>query len=173
MSHIAARAGVSKGTLYNYFDGKAELFSALIAGECERHLAHVFDIEDPDGDPASALQEIGERMLRMMISDTALTIHRLVVSEAPKFPALARMFHDAGPARAEAFMTAWLTRQITAGHLAMCDPVLAAEQFFSLCQTRIVLHRRLGLWNATDEGDISLVVRSGVRMFLNTYGVTP
>ena len=45
MSRIAARAGVSKGTLYNYFAGKAELFSAWVAGECQAKLAHVFDAE--------------------------------------------------------------------------------------------------------------------------------
>ena len=37
MSRIAARAGVSKGTLYNYFDGKAEMFAAWMAPRVRSH----------------------------------------------------------------------------------------------------------------------------------------
>jgi TetR/AcrR family transcriptional repressor of mexJK operon len=171
MARIASCSGVSKGTLYNYFVGKAEMFSALIGMECERHLAHVFDIEDPDGDPAAAMQVIGERMLRMMISETGLTIHRLVVAEAHKFPELARGFYESGPARAKAFMAAWLVRQVNAGHLAMSDPVFAAEQFFSLCQTHIAMRCRLNLMRDVEEAQVSEVVRSAVTMFLTFYGV--
>ena len=41
---------------------------------------------DPDGDPADALQTIGERMLQMMMSPIGLTIYRLVVAEASSSP---------------------------------------------------------------------------------------
>ena len=167
MARIASRSGVSKGTLYNYFAGKAEMFSALIALECESKLAQAFDITEPDGDPAAALQVIGERMLELMISDIGLTMHRLVVAEAHKFPDLARAFFDAGPTQATAFLAAWLERQVRAGRLVGADPRFAAEQFFALCQTRIAMQRRLGMPSDTDA---SLVVRAAVTMFLNTYG---
>ena len=173
MSRIAACAGVSKGTLYNYFDGKAELFAALIAHECEHHMAHLFDTADPDGNPAAALQEIGERMIRMMISETPMTIYRLVVAEASKFPALAQAFYDAGPAQAKRFMSCWLVRQAEAGRLVLEDPVFAAEQFFALCQTRIAMQCRLGLLTCPSDASVQRVVRCAVTMFLNTYGAKP
>ncbi len=171
MSRIAARAGVSKGTLYNYFDGKAELFAAWVGGECEAKLAHVFDTTDPDGDPTQGLRAIGMRMVRMMMSETGLTIYRLTVSESAKFPELARAFYDAGPSRATGFMAAWLDRQAEAGRLRIADPVFAAEQFFALCQTRIGMMRRLGLLAEADETLFVRVVDAAVTMFLNTYGV--
>ena len=96
MSRIAACAGVSKGTLYNYFAGKAELFSAWVAQECESKLAHLFEAVDPDGQVATGLLMLGERMIRMMMSPTGLTIYRMTVAEAAKFPVLARAFYDAG-----------------------------------------------------------------------------
>src|SRR5262249_19293571 len=37
MSTIAARVGGSKGTLYNYFRSKAELFEAYIEDYCAQH----------------------------------------------------------------------------------------------------------------------------------------
>lgn len=173
MSRIAACAGVSKGTLYNYFDGKAELFAALIADTCKLHLAHVFDIAHPDGDPAAALQAIGERMVDLMLSEVGLTIHRLVLAESGKFPALARVFYEAGPARGRAFMAAWLARQADAGRLHIDDPAFAADQFLTLCQTRIVMERRLGLAGPPSREAVQRVVHCAVAMFLNTYGAPP
>jgi AcrR family transcriptional regulator len=171
MSRIAACAGVSKGTLYNYFEGKAELFQAWIGRECEAKLSRVFDIEDPDGDPAVTLQAIGQRMIQMMMSDSGLTMYRLTVSEAGKFPELARAFYELGPARATQYMAAWLRRKADARQLAIKDPVFAAEQFFALCQSGIGIKRRLGLLDGITDGDLRRIVDEAVRMFLNTYGV--
>ena len=173
MSRIAMCAGVSKGTLYNYFDGKAGLFAAWVAGECAAKLAAVFDGSDPDDEPAAGLRTIGTRMLMMMMSETGLTIYRLTVADAAKFPELAQIFYDAGPSRAITSMAAWLERQVATGKLAIADPVFAAEQFFALCQTRIGMQRRLGLLLQADEALFARVVDGAVVMFLNTYGVHP
>ena len=173
MSRIAACAGVSKGTLYNYFNSKAELFSAWVAQECQRNLSHVFDRNDLDGQLRAGLLTLGDRIVRMMMSPTALTIYRLTVAEASKFPDLARGFYEAGPERATAFMAAWLDAQLAAGHLAIPDTTFAAEQFFALCQTRIGMRRRLGLLSEIDEEMLHQVVEGAVVMFLNTYGETP
>ena len=48
MSSIAARLGGSKGTLYNYFRSKAELFVAVIQEQCEVHQNQMFDFAEPD-----------------------------------------------------------------------------------------------------------------------------
>ena len=171
MSRIAACAGVSKGTVYNYFEGKAHLFEAWVAGECQAKLAHVFDTADPDGDPAAGLRSIAVRMLQMMMSDSGLTMYRLTLSEAAKFPELARAFYDSGPSRATTYMAEWLGRQAASGKLCIEDPSFAAEQFFALCQTRVGMLRRLGLMNGIDQALLSRVVDTSVTMFLNTYGV--
>ena len=171
MSRIAACAGVSKGTLYNYFAGKAELFSAWVGEECESKFSHVFEGLDPDGKVEAGLLMLGERMLQMMISPSGLTIYRVTVAEAAKFPVLARVFYDAGPSQAIVCTSAWLESQVAAGHLAIADTAFAAEQFFSLCQTRIGMLRRLGLVEKIDQAMLSQVVERAVAMFLNTYGV--
>jgi TetR/AcrR family transcriptional regulator, mexJK operon transcriptional repressor len=170
MSRIAARAGVSKGTLYNYFVGKAEMFAAWMSLECARSLTHVFDASATEGSSETVLGEIGRRMLRMMISPTGTTIHRMAVSESQKFPELSRAFYDAGPARATKHMAAWLEAQTTAGRLAIPDPEFAAQQFFALCQTRLGMLRNCGMLGDVGESDIERVVDSAVAMFLCYYG---
>ncbi len=73
MSRIAACAGVSKGTLYNYFDSKADMFAAWVRLECNQLLHNVFDNDAPDGDPAAVLRNLGLSCVRMMVSSTGRT----------------------------------------------------------------------------------------------------
>jgi TetR/AcrR family transcriptional regulator, mexJK operon transcriptional repressor len=170
MARIATVAGVSKGTLYNYFDSKAALFTAHVAETCERHLARVFDQADHAGDPASVLRSIGRRMVQMLLSDQGRAIYRMVIAEAAKFPALARGFFEAGPARAIGFLAAWLAEETRRGRLSVADPEFAAEQFFNLCQTRLVMRRRLEMLPDPPDNEIDQVIETSIGMFLRTYG---
>lgn len=58
MSTIAARVGGSKGTLYNYFRSKAELFVAVIQHQCDLSQAELFDGID-EGDLRTHLTQLG------------------------------------------------------------------------------------------------------------------
>lgn len=170
MARIAQEAGVSKGTLYNYFESKADLFAAHVESQCSHNLARIFDGVGEDGDPADALRETGRRMLRMMLSPAGLATYRVVISEAAKFPTLARAFYDAGPARGIAKLADWLAEQTRRGRLRVDDPVFAAEQFFALSQTRLSLLRRLHMHGEPTEAEIGRVVEGAVSMFLARYG---
>ena len=50
MSMIAARVGGSKGTLYNYFKSKDELFAAYIDRHCVWQQQGMADLLSGDGD---------------------------------------------------------------------------------------------------------------------------
>jgi AcrR family transcriptional regulator len=169
MAKIAAVAGVSKGTLYNHFDSKAALFAAYVGETCTQTLARVFDSANHEGDPAEVLRGIAKRMVRMLLSEIGLSIYRVVIAEAAKFPDLAQAFFEAGPARAIAFMAGWLEEETRRGRLSVPDPAFAAEQFFNLCQTRLVLRRRLEMLPDPPESDIDGVVEASITMFLRTY----
>jgi TetR/AcrR family transcriptional repressor of mexJK operon len=171
MAQIAAAAGVSKGTLYNYFETKAALFTCYVREECDRNLGHIFDGADHDGDPAAVLRGIGQRIVRMMLSDVGLAIYRVVIAEAAKFPDLAAGFFAAGPARAIDFMAIWLAEETQRGRLAVADPAFAAEQFFNLCQTQLVLRRKLEMLADPPAAEVDRVVDASITMFLRTYRV--
>ena len=169
MSAITKAAGVSKATVYNHFPSKAELFGAYVQRECERSVIHVFDQLPALAEPAAALREIGRRMVGLMLSPAGLTIDRVVVSEAGAFPELAEVFFRAGPARGIAVMSAWIRKQTKDGRLDVEDPDFAAEQFFMLCQTRVVMRRRLRLTHAESPEAVNAVVDAAVDMFLRRY----
>jgi TetR/AcrR family transcriptional regulator, mexJK operon transcriptional repressor len=122
MSAITAAAAVSKGTIYQHFPGKAALFAATVARECDRKLAHPFHDLGTTEDVGATLLDIGTRFVATLTSDVALSIDRIVISEA-------------GPARAIATMASYLSAQTSAGRLAVpaeesSRVVAAAVQMF-------------------------------------------
>jgi TetR/AcrR family transcriptional repressor of mexJK operon len=127
----------------------------------------VFDGGTHAADLATALRDIGTRFIDMLISPEGLAIERSVMAEARRFPELAGAFFAAGPARAIAKMAALLATRTQSGELAIADPDFAAEQFFTLCQTRTVMRTRLG-FHVTPE-DKARAVQAAVEVFLKAY----
>ena len=171
MSRIAAEAGVSKGTLYNYFTSKAELFAAYMRRDCARWIALLFDDLDPATPPDAALRQIGRRMFAMLLSEPALVMYRMVVAEADKFPELAQSFYAEGPARSVTHLAGFLRRSAAEGRLAVQDADFAAEQFFALIQTQLSMKRRLRLIDMPTEHQTDHVVNCAVHLFMKGYGI--
>src|SRR5579864_6442436 len=55
MGEIARAAGVSKGTLYVYFDNKEELFEAIVHEQCLVQAEGLFDLDPDNHDVESVL----------------------------------------------------------------------------------------------------------------------
>lgn len=173
MSKIADEAGVSKGTLYNYFAGKSELFSAFVEEMTRTRLAWILDTGSAGDDVEAALRLVARRLIDTMMSPEAHMLHRIVVSEAGQFPHLAAVFFEAVQRRVGAEIAAWLEGKNRAGLMRVPDGLLAAEQFMALCKTRLWMRRCLHQPEPdTGEDEVGTIVDATVRMFLNTYGVT-
>ncbi|WP_419758234.1 TetR/AcrR family transcriptional regulator [Acidisoma sp.] len=169
MAQIAREIGVSKGTLYNYFPSKAALFSGFISASCDQSLKRIFDIPPSDNEPEETLFRAGKSILEMMLSPFRQAIHRMVMSEAGQFPELARAFFEAGPQRGLNYLSHWLRQETAAGRLIVPDPDFAAEQFFALCQTKLVMRARLRLIETADPAESERVVAGAVSVFLKAY----
>lgn len=172
MAQIAREVGVSKGTLYNYFPSKAALFHGVVSTGCDHTLKHIFDIDPAENDPEETLRRLGQAVVEMLLSPDRQAIHRMVMSEAGQFPELARTFFEAGPRRALNYLATWLRQETEAGRLAVPDPEFAAEQFFALCQTKLVMRVRLRLIEAT-PADVERVVQGAIWVFLKAYAAPP
>jgi AcrR family transcriptional regulator len=170
MSQIAAAAEVSKGTLYNYYPGKKELFSAVVAAGCAELAADMFGPHMQGETIQQTLTRIGRIMLGMMVSPKAKAMFRLVVMEAAKFPELAQLFITAGPDMILAHLANWLDGQTAVGRLEIPDTHFAAEQFFALAQTRLVMRSRADPSYQITEDEIAYVVAGAVQVFLAAYG---
>ncbi|MGY6770582.1 TetR/AcrR family transcriptional regulator [Komagataeibacter sp. NFXK3] len=169
MSGIARDAGVSKGTLYNYFDSKATLFSAFVEQcACEK-MPLLFSRIDEGANLTESLEHLAVAMIRLLTSPLSLMLNRIIISEAGNFPELAETFWKHGPQKAINILSVWLMQHNDSGVLNIPDPVFAAEQFYALCQTRIAGRARMQLPVNTDQAHIDFIARSAVHTFLNAY----
>src|SRR6516165_9471012 len=66
MNDIARIAGVSKGTLYVYFQNKEQLFQAICSEECEAQAETLFKVDPDDVDVEGTLTRLGVDFLRFV-----------------------------------------------------------------------------------------------------------
>src|SRR5271170_4561142 len=97
MSLIAARLGGSKGTLYNYFKNKEELFAAHIQDHCARNAEAIFAVPLKGGDIRTVLTGVARRFQQMITSDDGSRLFALLV-EARRVPTISQAFYQSGPA---------------------------------------------------------------------------
>lgn len=170
MSRIAEQANVSKGTLYNYFASKSDLFVAYVQHETAERIAWVVESAEGEGSIEDTLRAIARRLIHVLASPMARTMHRILISEAPKFPGLARAYYEATSGRGLAEMKRLLDREVGRGRLRIDDTALASEQFVALCRTRLWMQHCLYLSKSLDETEIERLVEGNTRLFLRSYG---
>jgi TetR/AcrR family transcriptional repressor of mexJK operon len=168
MDAIARAAGVSKATLYAHFASKDLLFATIINEACRQNVAVGALLPDPSGDLAAGLAALGGRMLRFLLEDRALAIHRVVIGESVRFPELGRAFYENGPGMFRRSFADWLQVQVAAGRLTVPDPLLAADQFIGMLRSaEIYVRATLGLERG--DADLDATVAAAVRTFLKAY----
>ncbi len=97
MDRIATAAGVSKPTLYRYFQDKEALFLALVQKltetNCHQMISGLQANLDLQSPPAVVLRQIATSVLSEFSSNHPLmTLMRLIIGESERFPELARTF---------------------------------------------------------------------------------
>jgi len=169
MSTIAARLGGSKGTLYNYFKSKDDLFNAYVEHRCLWQAESV--LQKPDETPLEALNRVARAYLAFVTEDLTLRNFRLVVAEAERAPHISRIFYETGPARGLARMAAFLTDLQATGLLDLGgDAVGAAGDFLGLIQYRYFKARLCNYVPALTTAEIEAESARAVRTFLRAYG---
>src|SRR5271165_2456196 len=80
MGEIARAAGVSKGTLYVYFDSKERLFQAIVQEACHAQAQGVFSLDPAAGDVEAVLTRLGREYVRFLCRPGAMSPLRTVIS---------------------------------------------------------------------------------------------
>ncbi|GAB4483434.1 MAG: TetR/AcrR family transcriptional regulator [Burkholderiaceae bacterium] len=95
LDDVAARAGVSKGTLYLYFANKEDLFKAVVRENIVRNIAEAQQlVRTYDGDSGELLAHLMREWWRRIGETPASGIPKLVVGESGNFPEIARFYLD-------------------------------------------------------------------------------
>jgi TetR/AcrR family transcriptional repressor of mexJK operon len=169
MDAIARRAGVSKATLYAHFEGKEQLFAAIVAAECQR-LSLQMELAGTEGlELGQALRQIGRSFLGLVTSTQGLGIYRIVVAEAARFPELGRVFYESGPSQAMDRLAEFIAAARDRGELAAPEPRRAAGHFIGLLRGEIHLRCVLGLAATPDGLALDTLLEEAIGAFLRAY----
>lgn len=126
LEDVAARAGVSKGTLYLYFDSKEALFQAVVREGLLPALAEGEAlVAGFTGSSDALLREVVGGMWRLIGSQRIGGIPKLVFAEARNFPEIARFYYEEVIMRGTALIRSVTTRGIAQGEFRALDPDVA------------------------------------------------
>ncbi|MBB3220399.1 TetR/AcrR family transcriptional regulator [Pseudoduganella umbonata] len=126
LEDVARRAGVSKGTLYLYFDNKEELFKAVV----RQNIVEVIGKAESDVAAADSTSctDLLRAMLRRWWADVASTrasgLAKLMVAEAGNFPEIARFYNEEVIERGSALITSIVQRGVERGEFVPVDAVV-------------------------------------------------
>jgi len=171
MDDIAAEAGLSKPTLYQYFPSKDELFTAMMTEERD-HMLESFEYPTASGMVAE-LYAFSWHYADVVLRPDMLNLARLIIGEAQRLPDVGRAYQASGPDRVLAGMIAYLERQRAAGRLVFDDAELAAEDLWGLILSA-PRNKALHIPDAVpDQATIERYIRNGLRVFLRAYSTAP
>lgn len=174
MDAVAARAGVSKQTVYAHFGAKEALFVAMARAMTDAAIAAqaaAVPEPEPDTDVALWLAGHARQQLETARNWPLMQLRRIAIAEAARFPDVGAAVHAAGPARAIARLAGIIEGWHRAGRLNAPDAARAAAVFNWLIMggptTEAML---LGRTQMQDPGKAGVHVSECVRVFLAAYG---
>lgn len=168
MDRIAARAGVSKRTVYNHFPSKEELFTRILEEMFDRGIGGPDLAYRPDKPLRAQLLELVRQKLKLLQDPHFVDLARVAIAAGIQRPDLAReMLARLG--NREEGLTTWVRAAAAHRRLKTDDPAFAALQLQGLIKS-------LAFWPQLSMGQPPLsaarqkqVAESSVDLFLAYY----
>lgn len=173
MSSIASKVGGSKTTLWSYFPAKEDLFEAVV-DDIVQHYGQMLTIELPVDRPVpEVLRGFGAMLMTKLTSTPLISLYRLVVGEAERFPHLAETFYERGPRPGKARAAAWVAEKMARGELRAGDPMRAVQHFTGLCQSGLYQFALLSLPEGRNLDRLAAEIDDAVDIFYRAWRPDP
>ena len=145
MEDIAARAGVSKGAIYLYFESKVAMLRALIEREVAP-IAHRLEAAAEAGidDPAVTLRQLAAIVASALGQPHIFATPLLVASLSGRFPELAQDYRERVFFRARDAIERLMRRGVALGQFRAVDPAAAARAMMGPIMFEIIRTHALG-----------------------------
>jgi len=121
LDDIAKRAGVAKGTIYLHFKDKESMFEELVRTAIVPLVTRLTAPPSPGGTVRDAIERLAETFIREVASTRRGDIIRLIVSEGPRFPAIADFYYREVISRGLGGMRALIELGIAKGEIRQTD----------------------------------------------------
>jgi AcrR family transcriptional regulator len=168
---IIAKAGGSRRSIYQYFGGKEELFSAIIHNSCQEFMIVLDERKLLDMDPKTTLISIATQFLDFLMRPKTLALYRVVVGESIRFPELGKILYQAGPEVAYQKLSTYLKLQTKTGLINSYQPELNAKQFFEMVKGDLHFRALIIPDLKVSEKEIQENIHASVDLFLRGVAV--
>jgi TetR/AcrR family transcriptional regulator, regulator of autoinduction and epiphytic fitness len=168
LQQVAQRAELSTGTLFKRFPTKASLFEAIV----EQFWKVEIVSESPltTGNPRASLRKIGSDYAQRNRRPDMVSIYRLIIAEAPRFPDLCQMFFDKTRGPYLARLETYLASEVKAGTLDIPDIPRASREFLALIGGQAFWPELVMPGSGGTNEEAAEVVKRAVEMMLSRYG---
>jgi AcrR family transcriptional regulator len=121
LDDVAARAGITKGTLYLYFRNKEDLFKAVVRQELVPNIERAEAMVAQSALPSLMLLEQLVTLFSAIMRSPLSALPKLVLTEASNFPDLARFYLEEVVDRGKSLLRRVLERGVETGELRPID----------------------------------------------------
>src|SRR5258707_1238369 len=143
MEDIAREAGVTKGTIYLYFDNKEAVFKSLVRESIGTTVTAVAaQLQSYDGPAQEVVRLALTAMAQLLMQSDRVVLPKIIIAESGNFPELARFYRFEIIERGMSAFTAVIARGMARGELRPA-PV---EHVIRLCIAPVLLG---AIWRVT------------------------
>lgn len=165
MDSIAARAEVAKQTLYNHFSSKDALFGEVVRIATQSIL---LSLDGDSRDLRSTLAQFAMAFRAKALSPEGIAMFRTLISEAQRFPTLARAVFAVGPGQTHRQLSAHIEKAMSSGQLRSDDPDFASEMLLGMLTCMDRTRALFGVENPSPGADAGKTARI-IDCFLRAY----
>jgi TetR/AcrR family transcriptional regulator, mexJK operon transcriptional repressor len=169
MDNIAKQAGVSKQTVYSHFGTKEQLLSYSIESKVEEYQLGRPNL-DSNTDPEKYLQAFCIHMAELLMSDAALGMYRVCVSDAGRSD-VGKLFWDAGPVKIREQLATFLQQQCDRKVFNIPDIEMACVQLIAMLHGEVHCCAVLGLGGDQAKMSLNDYALSCADLFLRAYRI--
>lgn len=166
---IISEAGGSRRSIYNEFGNKQGLLMAVIHQQVVIQTGTIASIKTLELAPRDALKEMCFRFVKGMLSDTLVSLFRLVIQVVPKLPEVGALIYEKGPLKGMKPLTEYLMQLDEKGILKIEDPLYATQMLIEMVKGRLHLKILLIPQEKISDEEIHHHVDKAVDLFLKAY----
>ncbi|MBU2925575.1 TetR/AcrR family transcriptional regulator [Colwellia sp. 4_MG-2023] len=166
---IIAEAGGSRRSIYNEFGNKQGLLTSVIQQQIVIHTATIASIKLSQLAPKDALKEVCFRFLKGILSDTLVSLFRLVLQVVPKLPEVGTLIYEKGPLKGMEPLTDYLIELDKNGVLSIDDPLFATQILIEMVKGRLHFKMLLLPNDKLLDEDVYEHVDKAVDLFFKAY----
>ena len=167
MEAVAARAGVSKMTVYSHFRDKETLFETIVTLTSDSMIDAM--TAPAEGGLRERLIAVGSAFLSVVLGTDICTMAHTLPPVLRANRMLADRFYAAGPGRVRAALAAIVEAAAARGDLTVDDAGHAADDLVSLWEGSMPAKISFGLAELSTPEEIGQRARRGTDVFLRAY----